>query len=101
MDTKEMIRNSLSNERDFLLRVQSVVWGRMLFLTQEGRPGIGPGSCQVGDLVVVLYGCSVPVVLRWHEDVSHFSLVGECYIHGSMNGEAAVSKECGKLFKIR
>ena len=54
---------------EFLRRVQSVVWDRMLVLT-EGRKGskqllaLVPAEAEEGDLICILYGCSVPVVLR-------------------------------------
>lgn len=54
---------------EFLRRVQSVVWDRMLVLT-EGRKhskrllALVPAEAQEGDAICILYGCSVPVVLR-------------------------------------
>jgi len=54
---------------EFLRRVQSVIWDRMLVLT-EGRKGskkllaLVPAEAEEGDLICILYGCSVPVVLR-------------------------------------
>lgn len=56
---------------EFLRRVQSVVWDRALVLT-SGRKGskpllaLVPADAEPGDLICVLYGCSVPVVLRQH-----------------------------------
>jgi hypothetical protein len=72
---------------EFLERVQSVVWNRKFFITANGHFfGLGPDGLQSGDVVVVLYGCSVPVVLRAVEQ--QYKLVGECYIHGLMDGQA-------------
>lgn len=54
---------------EFIHRVQSVVWGRKLIRT-EGRRGskqllgLVPAEAEQGDLICILYGCSVPVVLR-------------------------------------
>ncbi|WPH04729.1 heterokaryon incompatibility protein 6, or allele [Acrodontium crateriforme] len=54
---------------EFLRRVQSVVWDRMLVLTQ-GKKGskkllaLVPAEAEEGDVICILYGCSVPVVLR-------------------------------------
>ena len=52
--------------------------------------GLAPHDSRAGDIVCVLFGCSVPVVLRKHEDsgVDHYKFIGECYIHGIMDGEA-------------
>lgn len=54
---------------EFLRRVQSVVWGRKLVVS-EGRRGstpllaLVPEEAKESDLICILYGCSVPVVLR-------------------------------------
>nr|POE72135.1 heterokaryon incompatibility protein 6, or allele [Quercus suber] len=54
---------------EFLRRVQSVIWDRTLVLT-EGRKGskkllaLVPAEAEEGDLICILYGCSVPVILR-------------------------------------
>jgi hypothetical protein len=58
--------------------------GRVFFLTQGGYMGLGPAGMLANDRICVLYGCSVPLVLRKVE--SHWVLVGECYVHGLMDG---------------
>jgi hypothetical protein len=49
---------------DVLERVQSVIWNRRLIRTGDGRLGLVPEYTKKGDLIAILYGCSVPVVLR-------------------------------------
>ena len=79
---------------EYLRRVQSVVWMRVLIRTTIGRThdnlGLAPQSVKEQDLICIIYGCSVPVVLRpvMEYDKCHYVLVGECYIHGMMDGEA-------------
>jgi hypothetical protein len=76
---------------DFLQRVQSVIWNRKFLVSQDkGWVGLAPMAAQAGDVICVLYGCSVPVVLRPQSEDgrSFFQLVGECYVHGIMDGEA-------------
>lgn len=52
--------------------------------------GFVPPDTEVGDRIAILFGCSVPVVLR---DAGLFhgrpawALVGECYVDGLMEGE--------------
>ena len=41
---------------------------------------------QAGDIVWILFGSQFPMILR-PED-GHFFLVGHCYVHGMMDGEA-------------
>jgi hypothetical protein len=80
---------------DFLRRVQSVIWNRRFFLSErqvEGERlfGLVPGATRMGDEVCVLYGCSVPVVLREHktQDDHYFEVIGESFVYGMMDGEA-------------
>jgi Heterokaryon incompatibility protein (HET) len=112
---------------DFLRRVQSVIWKRSLIVThREGFLGLAPSKVQEGDLICVLYGCSVPVVLRTIKRASlgaiprtssprmgtndglpprldsstndhYYEFIGECYIHGMMDGEALAHQRLRKL----
>ncbi|KAF2174689.1 hypothetical protein K469DRAFT_613736, partial [Zopfia rhizophila CBS 207.26] len=65
---------------------------RLFFFTRDGHMGLCPRAARVGDLIVILYGGSVPYVLRRHSD-DCYTFVGECYVHGMMFGEALVKKE--------
>ena len=55
--------------------------------------GSGLFSTQIGDVVVLVGGKSVPVILRPigppHE--SKFQLLSDTYVHGMMHGEATGS----------
>ena len=77
---------------DFLQRVEPIIWNRKLFVSRDRELiGLAPTACEVGDIICVLHGCSVPVVLRPSWDAhgeSYNLLVGECYVHGMMDGEA-------------
>ena len=59
--------------------------GRRFFTTMGGHMGIGPPHMRPGDMICVFLGGSVPRVVR-QEDHEH-TLVGECYMHGIMDGE--------------
>ena len=91
-DTASVIENpieegSSSTITAFLRRLQSVTWNRRLVLTQRGSVGIAPTCARPCDEVCILFGCSVPVILRQHEDGYEF--IGECYINsieGVMDG---------------
>jgi hypothetical protein len=62
--------------------------GRRLFVTENAKVlGAAPTSAEEQDQVFVLLGCSVPVVLRRLQE-GEYTLVGECYCHGMMDGEA-------------
>jgi len=71
---------------------------RRLAITKKGYIGALPEDTNNGDVVCVLFGCSVPVVLRKQEEVEHgYKFVGECYLHGFMDAEAIVMHKKGQL----
>jgi hypothetical protein len=44
---------------------------------------------EVGDTVCVVRMCDIPLLLRQASEGSgKYNLVGECYVHGIMDGEA-------------
>jgi hypothetical protein len=69
---------------------------RRLVMTGKGYIGAGPMTLRRGDHIYLLAGCRVPLVLRPDAD-GGFKLVGECYIHGLMNGEAFEGLEDGSV----
>ena len=60
--------------------------GRKLFSTLSGHIGIGDGTLESGDLVCVFLGGLTPFIIRPVDQ--KYKLVGECYVHGIMHGEA-------------
>ncbi len=69
----------------FFTTMKYIMVGRKPLWTTEGHIGLGPGIVLPGDKVCVFYGGEVPYILRPIGD--QFQLVGECYLHGIMNGE--------------
>lgn len=54
-----------------------------LMVTRDGHIGMGPEKTMKGDVVCVLFGCSVPVLLRRHPGSRDaWAVVGECSIDG-------------------
>jgi hypothetical protein len=49
---------------DFCRRVIEVVWSRRMMRTNGGRLGIARKDIQKGDVISILYGCSVPVIRK-------------------------------------
>jgi Heterokaryon incompatibility protein (HET) len=60
---------------------------RCFTTSSQGYIGIGPRSLQHGDGVFVLRGGRVPFALRKIAE-NKYIIVGECYVHGIMHGEA-------------
>lgn len=51
--------------------------------------GLGPAETEMGDIVYILAGCTVPVILRSIQDSAGcFELIGEAFVYGQMDGEA-------------
>lgn len=61
----DLIKNEqCSVVAQFCRRVQEVIWNKALVKTGRGTFGLVGSNVQVGDNICILYGCSVPVVLR-------------------------------------
>ncbi|KAF7860721.1 hypothetical protein EAF04_008239 [Stromatinia cepivora] len=96
---------------EFLDRVQAVVWKRRFFLTSgvKGKVlfGLMPNEAKEGDVVCIFLGCTVPVVVRREDECGKgkggWRFVGECYVHGMMDGEAVTGDWPKKLevFRLR
>ncbi|RDW57815.1 hypothetical protein BP5796_12616 [Coleophoma crateriformis] len=90
------LNNTPSAKIEFLDRVQQVTWGRKVIRSTGNTGntrsrhfvGLAPSEARVGDLISILFGCSVPVILRRRKTGGEFTFIGECYIDGVMDGEA-------------
>ncbi|KAI1316977.1 heterokaryon incompatibility protein-domain-containing protein [Xylariaceae sp. FL0255] len=115
--TKEILGRSTEGiMHEYLKRVQAVTWNRVVFeatdSTKNGHlsVGLGPPETERDDIVCILFGCSVPCILRPHRsgdqtengddkeiaqgDVD-YKFIGEAFIYGIMDGQAieSISKE--------
>ncbi|KAF9872289.1 hypothetical protein CkaCkLH20_10116 [Colletotrichum karsti] len=61
-----------------------------LAVTNAGLVGLLPLATQVGDAIAIVHGCDAPFVLRIGEN-GLWRVVGECYVHGIMDGALADS----------
>lgn len=68
---------------------------RRLMMTIKGCIGLVPINTQQGDIICLLLGCDVPMVLRVLEN-QQYKVVGGCYVHGVMEGEAMEWLEAGQ-----
>jgi hypothetical protein len=81
------------------------VGNRVVFTTANGYAGLGPHGLKKGDRICIILGAATPFIIRESElvertgnkDMVHgdgmFVLVGECYIHGLMEGEGMMMGE--------
>ena len=69
-------------------------WQRRLVVTMQGHIGMAPARADKEFVVAVLFGCSVPVVLN-PVGRGIYEFIGECYVHGYMEGEIMKELEEG------
>ena len=94
-----MSANSIAIRSDFSVHLSKVRQRHRIYATSQGILGMGPLDLKEGDRVFIVEGSTVPLCLRpleaalaehetrqWHE--SDYLLVGTCYQHGIMDGEA-------------
>ena len=98
LDISQPVANDDDLAREFLHRMAIVVWGRRLIRTEKHDfVGLAPRATKKRDIVAILYGLSVPVVLRRIEDspkgANVFKIVGECFVYDMMDGQALEFKE--------
>jgi len=81
-------RGSIMKNHDVLQKALFRKLGKM----EKGYLGLLPGECKEGDSVVLLKGGKTPYIVRQRDEGWQF--VGDCYIHGMMNGEAWDELKC-------
>jgi hypothetical protein len=71
----------------------------LFFITNKGRIGVANASSklQIGDKVYVLFGGNTPYILRGEGQETFHQLMGPCYQHGLMDGEAIAGWRIGKF----
>ncbi|KAF5847637.1 hypothetical protein GGP41_000363 [Bipolaris sorokiniana] len=95
-DSNNMSAEDRQMQSWMLADAKITTFGRRVFETSRGFIGLGPAAAQVNDQVCLLLGGQVLYVLRICED-NHPEFVGECYVHGMMDGQACEDE----LFAIR
>jgi hypothetical protein len=71
---------------------------RRVFRTKGGFVGLGPGSVEKGDYVVLCKGGKLPLVLREHGD--DYELLGDSFIYGMMNGQRWDDRKCHRIWLV-
>ncbi|KAF1831409.1 HET-domain-containing protein [Decorospora gaudefroyi] len=80
---------TMSNIRSDVSDALQCCTDRLFFRNSEGYVGLGPAGIQHGDLVAIFLGCSTPLVIRpSSRGAEHYTIVGECFVHGLHDGIA-------------
>ncbi|KAI9736077.1 MAG: hypothetical protein M1818_006253 [Claussenomyces sp. TS43310] len=90
--------HELARIHDLRDHIRSSTMRRRFFISKKGYIGLAPANAQIGDMVSIIHGGNVPYVLRRKaveipggENIPHWELVGDAYVHGLMDGEATES----------
>jgi hypothetical protein len=75
-------------------RAEFLLWGRCLSTTVNLHLALVPINASAEDQIVVLSGGKLPFVLR--ATGSTFKIIGPCYVHGIMDGEAFPREEAAE-----
>lgn len=88
LEARRTLADPSSKAGLFLGRL-NVIENRQLFITVKGVPGFTNNGVQKGDIICVFKGAPTPHVLRRVPDRldEKYTLIGEAYVHGLMNGE--------------
>lgn len=95
----EIDSNVASGYEPYLRWVGYYTRGMSLFTTEEGHIGLAPAAAKLGDRVCVLLGSSAPFILRPTRD-KQYEVVGHCYTHGIMGGEALLGPLPGDYRRV-
>jgi hypothetical protein len=73
--------------REFEALIDAGSYGRRITATKKYFLGLVPADTQIGDLICIFEGGQVPFVLRKSSsEDNNYSLIGECYLQGWMDG---------------
>ncbi|TPX11799.1 uncharacterized protein E0L32_007536 [Thyridium curvatum] len=73
--------------RKYRIGVATGISGQVLYVTWNGRLGLGDPQVEIGDVVWIVEGSNVPFILRKTTEPDHYRLIGDTYLHGVMCGE--------------
>lgn len=96
---------------EYLARVKAVTWNRLFIKGDTGKEndelvGFAPPGTEIGDVIAIFFGCSVPIILRPNYSISNpnhveaYQFVGEAFIYGKMEGEALDEDFDEQVFKL-
>lgn len=68
---------------------------RRLARTRDGYLCLVPAGARVGDSIVICKGGKTPLLLR--PESKHWTLLGETYVHGMMDGERFNERACQEI----
>ncbi|KAF7512731.1 hypothetical protein GJ744_000298 [Endocarpon pusillum] len=86
-ERRSLSRSQKHTYRQLQIAFEAAVKGRRFGTTSKQYMGLFPAGTKVGDQICVFLGGHIPFVVRPSETSGAFQLIGECYVHGIMDGE--------------
>ncbi|KAE9971324.1 hypothetical protein EG328_005742 [Venturia inaequalis] len=89
----DQVKRGISLAADTIIDQKGYIsYGRTLFKGIGDRYGLATTDIQVGDLICILHGSSVPMILRGLSS-NTYQFIGQCYFEDCMHGEAVTWDE--------
>jgi hypothetical protein len=76
------------------------IYGRRMIRTKNGYIGMATGEVKPGDALVLLMGGKAAYVLRMGRHRNEYNFVGDCYLHGAMQGELWDPEQCAPIVLV-
>ncbi|KAE9365935.1 hypothetical protein N431DRAFT_278717, partial [Stipitochalara longipes BDJ] len=86
-DPLSLDESDLCKRHALEVALNRITFARRLFWTNGGYLGLGPAGMTERDVICVFHGGQVLYVLR-DAGTGVYEFLGECYVHGLMDGEA-------------
>jgi hypothetical protein len=83
------------DKRKFIYLAGRRSLGRTVIFCDDKRVGLAPQGTIVGDEIWIFVGAATPFAIR-RIDGGSYKLIGNCYVHGVMQGELMEDLEKGK-----
>ena len=94
-----MISEEVVRATQFLQGQLKAAYGWRFFTTSKMYMGLAQSGVRIGQTVASLYGGKTPYLLQ-RRGSKGYRFVGECYIHGLMNGEVLTMSASEQDFAI-
>lgn len=83
---------------EYMRRIHRTCAHRALFVSKKGYIGLAPWNARLADQIVRLDGGRTPYIVRSSDASGPYTLVGEAYAYGMMDGEVVVGDD-GRLIE--
>jgi hypothetical protein len=93
---KALFEQHSVTSRELGYAMRKYTYGKSFCITQLGHFGSVPCCSMPGDTICIFKGGRAPFVVR-PVGKGYYHLVGECYIHGIMNGQAMTRPDLESL----